>query len=154
SRSRLKTALLGCGRIGERHARILASAPESELVGLADIQPVKAKSYAAKHGGRAYDGIQKLIAAENPDLIAVCTPSGLHAEAVLAAARSGVPNIVVEKPMALTLPDADAMISASEKSGARLFVVKQNRYNLPIQKLRRALDAGRFGKLVLGAVRV
>jgi UDP-N-acetyl-2-amino-2-deoxyglucuronate dehydrogenase len=154
SGTKLKTALIGCGRIGERHARILASSPESDFVGLADVEPAKAKSYAAKHGGRAYDGLQNLIAAEKPDLIAVCTPSGVHAEAVLAAARAGVPNIVVEKPMALMLPDADAMIAACEKSGTRLFVVKQNRYNLPIQKLRRALDAGRFGKLVLGAVRV
>jgi predicted dehydrogenase len=77
-----------------------------------------------------------MIAAESPDLLAVCTPSGLHAEGVIAAARAGVRNIVVEKPMALRLEDADAMIAACAESGARLFVVKQNRYNLPIKKLR------------------
>src|SRR5262249_51056398 len=152
--ARIRTALLGCGRIGERHARILTSSPESELVGLADVDPQKAAAYAGKHGGRAYSGLSELIEAERPDLVAVCTPSGLHAEEVLAACRAGVANVVVEKPMALTLPDADAMIEAGEKSGTRLFVVKQNRYNLPIQKLREALEAGRFGKLVLGAVRV
>jgi predicted dehydrogenase len=146
--------MVGCGRIGERHARILASSPESELVGLADVQPEKARAYAARHGSRAYTGLGELVAAESPELLSVCTPSGLHAEDVLAACRAGVPNIVVEKPMALTLPDADAMIEACEGAGVRLFVVKQNRYNLPIQKLRKALDAGRFGKLVLGAVRV
>ena len=151
---RIRTALLGCGRIGERHARILASSPESELVGVADVEPEKARAYSAKHGGRPYGNLAGLVAAEAPELLAICTPSGRHARDVLAACDAGVRNIVVEKPMALTLPDADAMIEASEKSGARLFVVKQNRYNLPIQKLRQALDAGRFGKLVLGAVRV
>src|SRR5262245_11826124 len=152
--ARLKTALLGCGRIGERHARILASSAESELVAVADVEPRKAQAFAAQHGGRAYAGIEELVEAESPDLVAVCTPSGLHAEGVLAACDAGVPTIVVEKPMALTLSDADAMISACAEKGTRLFVVKQNRYNLPIQKLRAALEAGRFGKPVLGAVRV
>src|SRR5512143_313146 len=116
---KLKTALLGCGRIGERHARILASSEQAELVGVADVEPAKAKAYASRHGGRTYRSLEELLAAERPDLIAVCTPSGLHAEDVLAAARAGVPNIVVEKPMALTLAAADAMIAGCEESGTR-----------------------------------
>lgn len=121
---------------------------------MADSDRSKAQAYARKHGGRPYTDLASMIAAESPDLLAVCTPSGAHAEGVLAASRSGVRNIVVEKPMALRLPDADGMIAACEESRSRLFVVKQNRYNLPIQKLREALREGRFGKLVLGAVRV
>jgi UDP-N-acetyl-2-amino-2-deoxyglucuronate dehydrogenase len=152
--TRLRTVLVGCGRIGERHARILASSPESQLVGMADLDLSKAQAFAGKHGGRPYADLSAMMAAESPDLLAVCTPSGLHAEGVIAASRAGIRNIVVEKPMALLLPDADAMIAACERSRTRLFVVKQNRYNLPIQKLREALEAGRFGKLVLGAVRV
>jgi UDP-N-acetyl-2-amino-2-deoxyglucuronate dehydrogenase len=151
---RLRAALAGCGRIGERHARILASTAGVELVAVADVQPEKAGAYAEKHGGRPYSKIGEMIAAEEPDLLAICTPSGIHAEGVIGAARAGVKNIVVEKPMALRLTDADAMIAACDESGARLFVVKQNRYNLPIRKLREALESGRFGKLVLGAVRV
>lgn len=114
----------------------------------------RAEAFAARHGGKAYADLSKMIAAVSPDLVVICTPSGVHARGVLEACRAGVPEIVVEKPMALTLSDADSMIEASVSSGARLFVVKQNRYNLPIQKLREALDAGRLGKLVLGAVRV
>ena len=121
---------------------------------MADADPSKAETYARRHGGRAYADFSAMIAAESPDLLAVCTPSGMHADGVIAASRLGVPNIVVEKPMALRLPDADAMIAACEESGSRLFVVKQNRYNLPIKKLREALREGRFGRLVLGAVRV
>ena len=150
----LKTVLAGCGRIGERHARILAAAPEAQLVGLADTERGRAEAFAARHGGRAYSDLSKMLAAERPDLAVFCTPSGVHARGVLEACRAGVREIVVEKPMALTLSDADAMIEACASSGARLFVVKQNRYNLPIRKLREALDGGRFGKLVLGAVRV
>jgi UDP-N-acetyl-2-amino-2-deoxyglucuronate dehydrogenase len=152
--SRFKTALVGCGRIGERHARILASSPESRLVGFVDSELAKAQSYAGRHGGRPYEEIPEMIAAESPDVLAVCTPSGIHAEGVIAASRAGVRNIVVEKPMALRLPDADAMIAACEESGGRLFVVQQNRYNMAIKKLREALEAGRFGRLVLGSARV
>jgi predicted dehydrogenase len=88
-----------------------------------------------------------------PDVAVVLTESGHHAEHVLALSRYGC-DIVVEKPMALTLDDADAMIRACDAVAARLFVVKQNRFNVPVVKLREALEQGRFGRLVLGTVRV
>jgi predicted dehydrogenase len=87
------------------------------------------------------------------DVAVVLTESGLHAEHVVALSRHGK-HIIVEKPMALTLPDADRMIAACDAAGVRLFVVKQNRLNVPVVKLREALVAGRFGRLVLGSVRV
>ncbi|MBK7907717.1 MAG: Gfo/Idh/MocA family oxidoreductase [Gemmatimonadetes bacterium] len=87
------------------------------------------------------------------DVVAVLTESGLHAEHVLALAPYGR-HVVVEKPMALTLADADAMIRACAEADARLFVVKQNRFNVPVVKLREALDPSRFRKMVLGTVRV
>jgi len=87
------------------------------------------------------------------DVAVVLTESGRHARHVIELAPYRK-HIVVEKPMALTLPDADAMIQACDRAGIRLFVVKQNRFNVPVVKLRQALDAGRFGRLVLGTVRV
>lgn len=149
-----KTALIGCGRIGQRHAAILAASPRAELVGLVDVRPDKSAELAGKHGGRSYADLHRMLQAESPDLVSVCTPSGDHCEQVLALSRAGVANVLVEKPMALTLSDADSMIAQCERNGTRLFVVKQNRYNLPIQKLKSALDQGRFGRLVLGTVRV
>lgn len=149
-----KTALIGCGRIGQRHAAILAGSPRSKLVALVDVRPDKAAGLAEKFAGRPYTSLESMLAAESPDLVSICTPSGDHCEQVLAASRAGVANVVVEKPMALTLPDADAMIEQCGRAGTRLFVVKQNRYNLPIRRLKAALDGGRFGKLVLGTVRV
>jgi len=87
------------------------------------------------------------------DAVSVLTESGRHAAHVIELAQYGKP-IVVEKPMALTLDDADRMISACDRQNVRLFVVKQNRFNVPVVRLRQALDAGRFGKLALGTVRV
>ena len=150
----LRAALVGCGRIARRHAAIWRDMPGVELAGLADSKLARAEAFAKEYGGRAYGQLAALIAREKPDLVTICTPSGNHAELALLAARAGVPNLIVEKPMALTLGDADAMIAECERRGTRLFVVKQNRYNLPIKKLREALDHGRFGKLVLGAVRL
>lgn len=89
----------------------------------------------------------------NIDVVVVLTESGNHARHVIELARYGK-HIVVEKPMALTLDDADSMIRACDEAGIKLFVVKQNRFNVPVVKLREALEAGRFGKLVLGTVRV
>jgi UDP-N-acetyl-2-amino-2-deoxyglucuronate dehydrogenase len=150
----VRTALVGCGRIGVRHAKILADLPDVDLVATVDVDPERAERFAAAHGGRAYSSLTTMLAAERPELVDICAPSGSHAALALETIAAGVPNIVVEKPMALRMSDADAMIAACDAAGARLFVVKQNRYNLPITKLREAVDGGRFGKLVLGAIRV
>lgn len=154
SRARIRTLLVGCGRIGSRHAKILASLPDVEVVAMVDVDRARADKFAADHGGRPYTDLAEAIAAERPELADICTPSGSHPGLALVAAGGGVPNLVVEKPMALRLSDADAMIRACDEAGTRLYVVKQNRYNLPITKLREAVDQGRFGKLVLGAIRV
>ena len=90
---------------------------------------------------------------ENIDVVVVLTPSGLHAENVVNLSKYGK-DIMVEKPMALTLDSADEMISACDKNNCKLFVIKQNRFNVPVVKLKEALDSDRFGKLVLGTVRV
>ena len=149
----IRTALIGCGRIADRHVRLLTSMPEFRLEAVSDVTPDKADRVAAAHGVRAYADYREMLDREKPDLVHVLTPSGSHAAIALDCLET-VPNVLVEKPMALTLPDADEMIAKAERLGGRLFVVKQNRYNLPVVKLREALEAGRFGKLTLGAIRV
>ena len=101
----------------------------------------------------AFGDIDAMMVSGKVDATSVLTPSGIHAHNVVTLAPYGRP-IVVEKPMALTLEDADLMIQACDRHGARLFVIKQNRFNRPIVALRQAIEAGRFGKLVLGTVRV
>jgi predicted dehydrogenase len=97
--------------------------------------------------------MHELMTKQAPDAVVVLTESGNHAAHTVALAPYGK-HIVVEKPMALTLDDADSMISACDRHGVKLFVVKQNRFNVPVVKLREALESNRFGKLVLGTVRV
>ena len=151
----LKCALVGCGRISKKHSELLGSGSiaGAALVGVCDVDPARAKAVGDKYGVPAFTDMDEMMTAVKPDLVSVLTPSGLHAEHVVQLAEHGA-HIVVEKPMALTLDDADAMIRACDANDAKLFVVKQNRFNVPVLKLREALEAGRFGKLVLGTVRV
>src|SRR5262249_55605774 len=120
-----------------------------------DEQLERAQAIASKHGLKAFADrfamLEKM--GDEIDVVSILTPSGLHAQHTVDLAPFGK-HIVVEKPMALTLADADRMIAACDASGSRLFVVKQNRYNQPVKKLRQAVEAGRFGKMVLGTVRV
>ena len=151
----LRFGLIGCGAIARRHAGLLSSGDVSgaRLSAVCDLDLTKAQAFAGRYDVAAFDGIDALMTSGLVDAVSVLTPSGQHASNVVALAPYGRP-IVVEKPMALTLDDADRMIEACDRHGARLFVVKQNRFNRPVVALRRALDAGRFGKLVLGTVRL
>src|SRR5687768_8239676 len=97
--------------------------------------------------------MHELMKSVKPDVVVVLTESGNHAKHVIELAKYGK-HIIVEKPMALTIDDADAMIEACIANNVKLFVVKQNRFNVPVVKLREALEANRFGKLVMGTVRV
>lgn len=148
-------ALLGCGRIAKRHAELLRAGQikGARLAAVCDVRRDRAEAFAAHYGVPAFHSLNEMTASTGIDVVSVLTPSGMHAEHTIAVARAGR-HVVVEKPMALTLEDADAMISACDAAAVRLFVVKQNRFNVPVVKAREALDAGRLGKLVLGTVRV
>lgn len=149
-----KFALVGCGRIAKRHAELLSGVVSGmKLAAVCDVDAEKARTFGEKYGVAWYTDMFEMMAQVAPDVVSVLTPSGLHCEHVLQLASFGK-HIVVEKPMALTLDDADAMISACDAHGCRLFVVKQNRFNLPVMKLREAIEGKRFGKLVMGTVRV
>lgn len=151
---KLRFGVIGCGRIFPKHEQSIEACGESaELVAVCDIELSKAQKVAAKKGLPAYADFNEMIAKEKLDVVNICTWSGNHAKIAIECAGK-VPNIIVEKPMALRLRDADELIEACDKNGTRLFVVKQNRYNPPVVALRRAIEQGRFGKLVMGTVRV
>lgn len=151
----LRFALVGCGRIAKRHSELLGhkQIPGAQLAAVCDVVPSRAASIGKQFGVPTYSDMHEMMEREAVDVAVVLTESGLHAEHVVALARHGK-HIMVEKPMALTLGDADRMIAACDAAQVRLFVVKQNRLNVPVVKLRQALEAGRFGKLVMGTVRV
>ena len=151
----LNFALMGCGRIAKRHSELLGNNQISgaKLVSVCDIVEKKAKNIGEKFGIPFYTDVNKMLEKEKVDVIVVLTESGKHAEHVISLAKYKK-HIIVEKPMALNLDDADEMIRACDENGIKLFVVKQNRFNVPVVKLREAVESGRFGKLVLGTVRV
>lgn len=148
-------AIVGCGRIAKRHSELLglSQIEGARLAAVCDVDLEKAKEFGERFGVPYYQSFDEMLQNVQIDVVSVLTPSGMHAEHVIALAKYKR-HIVVEKPMALTLTDAEAMIKACDDNGVRLFVVKQNRFNVPVVKAREALDGGRFGKLVLGTVRV
>ena len=151
----IKFGLLGCGRIARRHSDLLGGGniDRAELVAVCDEVPARADAIAAKFGVPAFYDINAFLTQGDIDAVSVLTPSGMHPQHAIACAKAGK-HVVVEKPMALRLQDADDMIRACDEAGVKLFVVKQNRFNVPVVKAREALDAGRFGRLILGTVRV
>ncbi len=151
----IKFGIIGCGRISKRHTDLLGNGEirDAELVCVCDIDSKKTEQYAKKYNINAYSDMHEMMKNESIDVVVILTESGNHAKHVCELAIYGK-NIVVEKPMALTIDDADAMIMACELNNCKLFVIKQNRFNLPVVKLRDAYDQGRFGDLYLGTVRI
>jgi UDP-N-acetyl-2-amino-2-deoxyglucuronate dehydrogenase len=151
----LKFALLGCGRIAQRHSELLGNKQiqNAALVAVCDLVESKAKKIGEQFKVPYFTDMHEMLSNVDVDVVTVLTESGHHAKHVLEIAKYKK-HIVVEKPMALTLEDADEMIKACDDAGAKLFVVKQNRFNVPVIKTREALEQGRFGKIFLGTVRV
>ncbi|MCG7508154.1 Gfo/Idh/MocA family protein [Mesorhizobium retamae] len=148
-------AIVGCGRIAKRHTELLGlgQIENARLVAVCDTNGEKAAAVASRFGVIPFTDYRTMMTSEPIDVVVVLSESGLHARHVIDLASFGK-HIIVEKPMALTVADADQMIAACEQHGGRLFVVKQNRFNVPVLKLREALERNRFGKLILGTVRV
>ncbi len=147
--------LIGCGRIAKRHADLLGTGqiPGAKLAAVCDVVGARAAEFGTRYDVPWFTSIETMLDTPGIDAATVLTPSGMHAEHAIRVARAGR-HVIVEKPMALTLTDAESMIAAADAARVHLFVVKQNRFNVPVVKAREALDAGRFGKLVLGTVRV
>ncbi len=147
-------ALIGCGRISKKHHDALQSLPHAEIAAVCDIQRDRAESAGKRLGVPWYTDYHEMLEKETVDVVSILTPSGMHAEHTIDVVQRYGKHVVCEKPMALRLSDADQMIKACDAARVHLFIVKQNRYNKPVQKLRQALDAGRLGRIALGTVRV
>jgi len=153
SRQDFRIGLVGCGRISKTHFDALARVDGLTLSGVADTDVDRARAAGESQRVPWYRSVDELLAAGNVDIVAVCTPSGLHSAHGVAVARAGK-HVVVEKPMSISLEQADALVHACDQAGVQLFVVKQNRLNPPIQLLKRAIDKGRFGRIYLANVTV
>lgn len=146
-------ALIGCGRISQRHLQVISNCEELNLVGACDTQLDRAKTVGEAYNVPAFSDALEMVKQLKPDMVSVLTDSGSHAR-IAAAIVPHVEALIVEKPMTLTLEEADELVETCDRYNTRLFVVKQNRYNPPVVKLRNALERGAFGKMVMGTVRV
>lgn len=155
SSSEVRFALMGMGRISKRHADLLSQKQiaGARLVALCESDPLRRDKAKAQYQLPVYAEINELLDREDVDVVSILTPSGLHPQHALQVARRKK-HVLVEKPMGLRLEDADHMIRECREQGVELFVVKQNRFNVPVVKLRQALEAGRFGKITMGTIRV
>lgn len=152
----MRYALIGCGRISPNH---IAAAQNNNLdiVAICDIIPenMEDKALKFKLSGdiNRYTDYKEMIEKEKPELVAICTESGKHAEIALYCIESGC-NCIIEKPIALSISDADSIIAASIKNNVKVCACHQNRFNKSIQKIREAIDMNRFGKLFYGTAHV
>ncbi len=143
--NRLNFAIVGCGRIAERHAEQIKKL--ANLVAVCDIANKKADNFGLKYKARAYYSIDELLKNENNiDVVSICSPNGLHAEHAIKAFRKGM-HVLCEKPMAISVFDCGEMIKEAERANKRLFIVKQNRYNPPVKAVKELLDEGQLGKI-------
>ena len=142
---RIRFALLGCGRIGQRHAEHIKNF--GTLVATCDIDGKKARDTASQYGAaHSYENLNDLVTNKEIDVVSICTPNGLHAEHTIKALNHGY-HVLCEKPMALSVHDCGEMIKAAEKANRRLFIVKQNRFNPPIDAVKKAIDDGKLGRI-------
>jgi UDP-N-acetyl-2-amino-2-deoxyglucuronate dehydrogenase len=144
--SRYRAAIIGCGGISSRHARGFQALPGCELVAGADVRPENAMKQAAAFGiPRTYTDYRELLAKEHPDLVAICTWPGTHAEITVAAAEAGARGIICEKPACLSLAEADAMSDACERTGCRLAIAHHHRFDRQNTTARRLIAEGAIG---------
>ena len=140
----LKVAILGTGGIATTHIRAYKTFPQRvQVVALCDLYPEKAKSLAKQEGLAAdiYTDYREVVKRTDIDLLSICLPPSVHAETAIAALEGGK-HVLVEKPMAASLAECDAMIRGAEKAGKLLSVVAQNRYKFPTMKLKRLIESG------------
>ncbi len=144
---KIRYALVGCGRISKNHfGAIVQFADDIELVAVCDIDAAVLAAHQQQYQVPGYQRMEDMLKAEQIDVVALCTPSGLHPDQAVLAAQYGV-HVLSEKPMATRWQDGLRMVKACDDAGVRLFVVKQNRRNTTLQLLKRAIDEKRFGRI-------
>jgi predicted dehydrogenase len=146
--SKIKFGVVGCGNIGKRHLQVINDEKNAELVSLCDIDENICKKYSEMYSVPYFTNYLDLLESAKPEIVCICTPHGLHSQMSIDAAFKKI-NILVEKPMALSVDDCHKMIKAAQENNVKLFVVKQNRYNKPIAITKEALDGNKLGKIYM-----
>jgi UDP-N-acetyl-2-amino-2-deoxyglucuronate dehydrogenase len=148
AKSSFDVALVGCGRISKNHIDAIAKIDGLRLVAVCDSAESRARAVGTELGISWFADYADMLEKGPSDIVTIATPSGLHSAQGVLAAKAGR-HVITEKPMSITLDQADALVDACDAAGVKLFVVKQNRLNPSVQLLKRAVDKGRFGRLFL-----
>ncbi len=154
----MKYALIGCGRIATNHIKAVLN-NDLTLAAVCDVDPAHMESLLAKHdlqkdaSIRRYTDYQNMLEEVKPELVGIATESGIHAEIALNCIDHGV-HCIIEKPIAMSMADADEIIRRAEEKKVKVAACHQNRFNLAVQETRKALEAGRFGRLSHGSIHV
>lgn len=148
---KLRTGIIGCGKVGSFHAQAYAQLPGSQFTAVCDANRDRAGAFAAQWGVRAYTDVEQMCREAQLDVVSICTPHPLHANPAVAAASCGC-HVLVEKPLASTLADCDAIIEAGERSHVTIGTMVQRRFYRPCMRIRQAIDDGKLGRPVLGMV--
>ncbi len=150
-----KFGLIGCGRIAERHSFLLGNniIKNAKLSAVCDVDYSRAEKIGKLYNVPIFTDMHEMVKSVDLDVLVILTVSGLHAENVIELSKYKK-HLIVEKPLALNLQDASNMIKACDENAIRLFVVKQNRFNVPVVKMREAYNQKRFGNIFMATVRV
>jgi len=146
---KLRTGVIGCGKVSHTHAGALCRLKESEFVAVYSRSADKAAAFSSRYGGEGYTDLDAML--KEVDAVIVCTPHPFHAAPAVKALKAGV-HVLVEKPLASSLKDCDLMIDAAGKSGCKLGTVSQRRWYTPVKRVKQAIDDGRIGDPILGMV--
>ena len=148
---KIKTAVIGCGKVGHFHAQALQRCEESELVACYARTAAKAEAFAAQYGIKAYTDLEQMVKESGVEAVSICTPHPGHAELAVRCAELGL-HIAVEKPLAATLEDCDAIIEAVNKAGVKGTTICQRRFYRPAMRVKKAIEDGKLEKPILGTV--
>ncbi|MGF7218242.1 putative dehydrogenase [Spirosoma lacussanchae] len=149
----LRIAIIGPGKVAHLHAKAVLQTPDTTLCAIYGRTPAKTRAFADHYGIPGYSDIYDMVDRENIDLCLVCTPHPAHRDPTVAALDAGA-HVLVEKPLASSLADSDAMLEAARRNGKQLGVISQRRFYAPCQRIRQAIDAGQIGTPALGVVQM
>ncbi len=148
---KVKIAIIGCGKVSDLHAEALAKTAEAHFAAVYSRTPEKAERYGAKYGVQGFSDIYEMIGSAGIEAVIICTPHPAHRNAAVIAAEAGV-HVLVEKPLASSLQDCDDILAAARNANVKIGTVSQRRFYAPVQRVRRAIDAGKIGRPALGTV--
>ncbi len=145
----VRVGLIGCGKVGQIHASALRGVAEAELTAVCDVSAERVRAFADRYGAHGYTDVNEMLSEGKVEAVLIGTPHPLHATPAIRAAEAGV-HVLVEKPLAATLADCDAMLAAANRAGVVLGVISQRRLYEPVRRMKEAIDAGKIGRPALG----